>query len=445
MTVLGAPIGTDTFVKNAILKKVSTWSNDILKLAEIADTHPHAAFSAFGHGLSSRWTYFCRVVPLNESDLQPLEDAIQDHLVPSISGVDPLSTLDREWINLPIRFGGLGLCDPRKFSSSQYKSSISVCSPLIDNLLEHSSNFSYEDQLIQRDLKNRIMAELEQQWQNTSGEVFEKLSVDRRRLMELAQEKGASSWLSTLPLSDHGFSLNKSTFRDALCLRFGWTLPELPSVCVCGKGFSVEHALNCPMGGLQTRRHNEIRDLTADMLKEVCPSVSIEPSLLPLRGEKFESRSTCTDIGARLDIAADNFWEAGRRTFFDVRIFNPLAATYQKKSLKSCYSTNEHEKMRKFDERIREVEFGSFSPLIFSTTGGFGMVSNTVYKKLATLLSVKHNKPYSTIINYIRCRISFSLIRSTVLCVRGTRSSPPSSHWDHLIAASDLAMSHCNS
>ena len=199
------------------------------------------------------------------------------------------------------------------------------------------------------------------------------------------------------------------------------------------------------MGGLQTRRHNEIRDLTADMLKEVCPSVSIEPSLLPLRGEKFESRSTCTDIGARLDIAADNFWEAGRRTFFDVRIFNPLAATYQKKSLKSCYSTNEHEKMRKFDERIREVEFGSFSPLIFSTTGGFGMVSNTVYKKLATLLSVKHNKPYSTIINYIRCRISFSLIRSTVLCVRGTRSSPPSSHWDHLIAASDLAMSHCNS
>ena len=53
MTVLGVPIGTDTFVKNAILKKVSTWSNE---LAEIADTHPHAAFSAFGHGFSSRWT-----------------------------------------------------------------------------------------------------------------------------------------------------------------------------------------------------------------------------------------------------------------------------------------------------------------------------------------------------------------------------------------------------
>ena len=107
----------------------------------------------------------------------------------------------------------------------------------------------------------------------------------------------------------------------------------------------VEHALNCPMGGLQTRRHN---DLTADMLKEVCPSVSIEPSLLPLRGEKFESRSTCTDIGARLDIAADNFWEAGRHTFFDVCIFNPLAATYQKKSLKSPMS------MRKCGNLMKE-------------------------------------------------------------------------------------------
>ena len=196
------------------------------------------------------------------------------------------------------------------------------------------------------------------------------------------------------------------------------------------------------MGGLQTRRHNEIRDLTTDMLREVCPSVSVEPSLLPLRGEQFDNQSTSTDIGARLDIAADNFWEAGRRTFFDVRVFNPLATTYQKKSLKSCYSSIERDKIRKFDERIREVEFGLFSPLVFSTTGGFGPVCSIVYKKLATLLSAKHHKPYNTLINYIRCRISFFLIRSSVLCIRGTRSPPPSSIWGHLVASSDLALSH---
>jgi hypothetical protein len=338
-SVLGVPIGTDSFVQESIRIKVTKWTSDIINLAKIAETHPHAAYSAFGHGFSSRWTYFCRVLPLNVYDLQPMEDAIQNHLIPSITGIDSLSTLDREWINLPIRLGGLGLYYPCNFSSSQYKSSINLCSPLIDNLLNHSNNFSYEDQLIQRDLKFQNMKECEDHWLACSDEIFKKLPVERQRLMELAQEKGASSWLSTLPLVECGFSLNKSTFRDALCFRFGWTLSELPSVCVCGKGFSVKHALKCPMGGFQTRRHNEIRDLTADMLREVCLSVSVEPSLLPLRGEQFDNQSTSTDIGARLYIAVDNFWEAGRRTFFDVLVFNPLAITYQKKSLKSCNSS----------------------------------------------------------------------------------------------------------
>ena len=55
-------------------------------------------------------------------------------------------------------------------------------------------------------------------------------------------------------------------------------------------------------------------------------------------------------------------------------------------TLKSCYTRVEHEKQRKFDERIREVEFGLFSPLIFSTSGGYGPIAQTVYKRLATLI-----------------------------------------------------------
>ena len=33
-------------------------------------------------------------------------------------------------------------------------------------------------------------------------------------------EKGASLWLSVLPLDEFGFSLHKGEFRDALCLRY---------------------------------------------------------------------------------------------------------------------------------------------------------------------------------------------------------------------------------
>ena len=46
-------------------------------------------------------------------------------------------------------------------------------------------------------------------------------------------ERGASSWLSALPLEHYGFALHKGEFIDAVCLRYGFTPSLLPSHCVC--------------------------------------------------------------------------------------------------------------------------------------------------------------------------------------------------------------------
>ena len=62
--------------------------------------------------------------------------------------------------------------------------------------------------------------------------------------------KGASSWLSVLPVEEHGFALHKSAFRYAICLRYVWFLSGLPAHCVCGQGFSVNHVMNCPIEGI---------------------------------------------------------------------------------------------------------------------------------------------------------------------------------------------------
>ena len=121
---------------------------------------------------------------------------------------------------------------------------------------------------------------------------------------------------------------------------------------------------------------------------------------------------------------AESFWGRDRqREYFDVRVFNPFAQSYLNTSLGQCYRRNELGKKREYEERIREIEHGSFSPLVFSTTGGMGNTATVVYKRLASLHADKFEKPYSKIIHWQRCRLSFSLLRSSIMCIRESRSA----------------------
>ena len=122
-----------------------------------------------------------------------------------------------------------------------------------------------------------------------------------RRGALAAQEPGVSSWLSTVPVTWHGFSLHKGAFRDAICLRYSWRPPLLPQTCKCGESFNVSHALTCRYGGYQTLRHDQLRDLTANLMAEVCHNVSIEPALQRHNGEVLPP-SANKDDNARLNV-----------------------------------------------------------------------------------------------------------------------------------------------
>ena len=106
----------------------------------------------------------------------------------------------------------------------------------------------------------------------------------------LSQEKGASSWLSSLPIQEHGFTPHRGAFHDALAVHYSWTPKEIPVECTCGKRFTIEHALSCARGIFSTLRHNEIRDLTTSMLSEVYTNVSVQPSLQELSGKTLSGR-----------------------------------------------------------------------------------------------------------------------------------------------------------
>ena len=96
--------------------------------------------------------------------------------------------------------------------------------------------------------------------------------------------------------------------------------------------------------------------------------------------------------------------------------------TYHGLQLETCYRRHENEKRRAYEQRVRELENGSFTPLFFSTSRGMGKAAKITYKRLASLLSIKCEQPYSLVMGWLRCRLSFSLLRSAVMCLRGCRS-----------------------
>ncbi|CAH3021566.1 unnamed protein product, partial [Porites evermanni] len=106
-----------------------------------------------------------------------------------------------------------------------------------------------------------------------------------RHLPTLLQRKGASSWLTFIPVKDVDFTLTKGEFKDAIHLRYDWQISETPSSCACGVVFDVDHAMVCRQGGFIIQRHNELRDLEAQMLKIVLNDVQIELVLQQIKGE----------------------------------------------------------------------------------------------------------------------------------------------------------------
>ena len=288
-------------------------------------------------------------------------------------------------------------------------------------------------------IKKNIRKSNRQRQVQLAVNVYDQLPPQLKRCVDLAKEKGSSSWLSVLPLEDHGFYLHKGEFRDALCLRYGWQLGSTPLTCSCGAQFSFDHAMVCHMGGFPTIRHNEIRDITGSLLTEVCRNVAIEPPLQPLSGETLEARSANTDDGARLDIRARGFWNAAQDAFFDVRVFYPNASSNRSTATSSAYRRHEQAKKRQYGQRVREMEHGVFTPLVFSSTGGMGREAITFYKRLADMLSQKRQHPYPTVMGWLRCRLSFASLRSSIMCIRGSRSSlhRPSYGTDIMLAASE--------
>lgn len=97
------------------------------------------------------------------------------------------------------------------------------------------------------------------------------------------------------------------------------------------------------------------------------------------------------------------------------------APSYVDKTPEQLYTAQENEKKKAYNHRIMHVDKGSFTPLIFSTTGGMGPEATKFHKRLAELIADKRQEKYSDVVNHIRTRLRFSLLKSILVALHGER------------------------
>ena len=108
--------------------------------------------------------------------------------------------------------------------------------------------------------------------------------------------------------------------------------------------------------------------------------------------------------------------------FFDIRVFNPFAKSHLKNNLESVFRSNEASKKRQYNNRVIQIEHGTFTPVVMSSFGGFGKETNIFVSKLVEKVAEKKGLERSLVASYIWTKVSFELIRAQVNCIRGSRS-----------------------
>ena len=419
---LGSFIGTKSATESYVATKVKEWVQDIEDISRAASSEPQLAYAGFYYGTSKKWNYLLRTTPDIANLLEPVERAIVDLLLPALTGITPVTETLRDTFALSPKNGGLGIVNPATVADSEYRFSTIINRELVTAILENRGEEFIPDSQVTLKAKRECKAAKTKMEEDRKFHLLSTCSTSLKRQITLLSEKGASAWLSTLPLKNCGFVLSKQQFQDGLRLRYNIPLEGVSLECACGKPNSIDHALICKLGGYTHLRHNHLRDTLSNLLDVVCKDVVKEPHLLPVTNEDLP-RGTTLKQDARLDISCRGFFSALDKTFIDVRVLHPNSQSNAEKPLLSMYRCHEEEKKTKYLHRIIQVEKANFSPFVVSTTGGIAPEATAFLKMLGQKLSTKLNQSYPNIMGYLRRKLRFELLKTTLMAVRGFRKN----------------------
>ena len=79
--------------------------------------------------------------------------------------------------------------------------------------------------------------------------------------------------------------------------------------------FDIQHSIRCKKGDFIYVKHNDLRDLTANMMSEVCKDTKIKPKVTPLSGGEVQGKMSNKLNEAKEDIRNRGFWEQSNKHF----------------------------------------------------------------------------------------------------------------------------------
>ena len=136
---LGAVIGSQEFKDQYCREKILRWKGELKALSEIARSQPHAAYTVFSKGYKSKFTYFMRTIESFEDYVDPIQEAIDDLLLPTLFGqTEPLPSDLPQLVTLTPAQGGLGVTDWRFDAPQQFAASTLITASHIDSITTQS-------------------------------------------------------------------------------------------------------------------------------------------------------------------------------------------------------------------------------------------------------------------------------------------------------------------
>jgi hypothetical protein len=420
LNVLGAPTGTEAFVKAAVREQIYKACVGIFKTRDLNDPQMEMLLlrCCTGAPKSTYWLRTC-VPSIIEGELVEFDLAI-DRALQHILGV-PIYGQDRLTAHLPLSMGGLGIPIASMSSDAAFVASVGGSWGLQPNLEARTgfnearlrligngspvpvlpAKFNNEESPLitqQKEFSQRkFMLAINKKTRENVGAAA---NIKKEVIMTGRSCKGASYWMTTPPNFRNGTVIESSSFRALIKYSLGVPLFTGAHKCPdCGKDQDRygHHALSCKVASGSIDKHNSIVNGIFKQLKQAsitCCSEAFNPM--------NDTRQRPGDIYMpEFDVYGD--------AFFDVSVISICAESYFSRASKGQL---EGSRIRYEQKMAKYPDLGArFKPLVIESTGGWHPYSFDYLKTLADHIAARTNKSARDALNGLLTTSAFCLQR----------------------------------